>query len=42
MNKYVKPELDVKMFGIKEDLLATDLTSIPEWDEEWDDEEGQE
>ena len=37
MNKYVKPELEVITFEIKEDLLATDLKSVPEWDSDWDD-----
>ena len=37
MNKYVKPELEILAFEIKEDLLASDLESVPEWDSDWDD-----
>lgn len=38
MNKiYKRPELEVKSFGIKESILATDLFSQPEFDEDWED-----
>jgi hypothetical protein len=39
MNKsYTKPEVEIKVFEIRENILAQDLTSLPLWDDEWDDE----
>lgn len=37
MNKnYKRPELEVKSFGLKENILGSDLFSQPEYDDEWD------
>lgn len=34
--KYNRPEFEIKSLRIKENILATDLSVTPEYDDEWD------